>query len=112
MRAVHAVVVALATVAGAFTAPALAGTVDDWHAPVPLTRGGADVWDLGLSLADDRGVAAWVRWKDDRTRLLVARQRRDDSWSPPRVVRGTGRLAEVEVAADGRGWHGQRAGGC
>ncbi|WP_207085256.1 hypothetical protein [Nocardioides sp. S5] len=103
MRAVEIAVASLALAAGALVAPAAGTAADGWEAAVPLTRSGADVWDLELSLVEGSGMATWVHWTDDRTRLLVARQRRDGSWSRPGVLPGTGQVVEAEVAADARG---------
>ncbi|HEU4512170.1 MAG TPA: hypothetical protein VFR87_03605 [Nocardioidaceae bacterium] len=96
----------LALALGLAAAPAAAVAGDPgqgWAAPLPVSRVGADVWDLDLTMHDGRGLAVWVRWKDDGTRVMAARQRATGGWRAPTAVSGTRGAAEVEVAYDAQG---------
>lgn len=97
-------VLALGLAAPTAGAAGAAGDPDQgWGAPMPVSRAGADVWDLDLAMHDGRGLAVWVRWKDDGTRVMAARQRATGGWRAPSAVSGTRGASEVEVAYDARG---------
>lgn len=93
-----------ALVLGLLASPAAsAAPSGEWGDAVPVSRTGGDLWDLELSMHQDRGLAVWVRWKDDASRVLVARQRGTGGWTRPVAVPGTRGAGEVEVARDARG---------
>lgn len=89
---------------GSSPASGAAGDVDEGWGPVlPVSRAGADVWDVDLALDGGAGRAVWVRWGGKTTRIMTAAQRRTGGWARPAAVPGTRGAAEVEIAVDGRG---------
>ncbi len=103
VAALAASMLAVSLVGSAPASGAAGDTGEGWGPTLPVSRSGADVWDVDLALNGAAGRAAWVRWGGDRTRVMTAVQRRTGGWTRPAAVTGTGRAAEVEIAYDGRG---------
>ena len=105
MRHIRSIALSSVLALGLVVPPA--GAVGDrdegWGAPLPVSRTGADVWDLDLARHDGLGLAVWVRWEGDGTRIMAARQRASGGWRTPSAVRGSRGAGEVEVAYDAQG---------
>ncbi|MBD3947151.1 hypothetical protein [Nocardioides ganghwensis] len=74
-----------------------------WGDPVRVSGAAGDIWDLELAVHRGRGLAVWVRWRGEATRVEAAWQRGDGAWSDPVAVEGTRDASEVEVAYDALG---------
>jgi hypothetical protein len=75
----------------------------DWGPAVTVARADADVFDLELTARRGLQVAAWVRARGERSRVVVAVKVRGGAWGSPTRVPGTRGATEVEVGLDGRG---------
>jgi hypothetical protein len=100
----RAVVAAGALVLGMLGPPAESAVPGgDWGDPVRVSRAAGDLWDLELAVHRGRGLAVWVRWRGEASRVEAAWQRGDHDWSDPVGVGGTRNASEVAVAYDASG---------